>query len=55
MAWQLERLPKAMKSSGFTPLEEALALVDERPVGTALDSDLAARMTAALAALEPRP
>jgi len=55
MAWQLERLPKAMKSSGFTPLEEALALVDERPVGTALDSDLAARMTAALTALEPRP
>ena len=55
MAWQLERLPKAMKSSGFTPLEEALALVDERPVGTALEADLAARMTAALSALEPRP
>ena len=55
MAWQLERLPKAMKSSGFTPLEEALALVDERPVGSALEPDLAARMTAALAALEPRP
>jgi len=55
MAWQLERLPKAMKSSGFTPLEEALSLVDERPVGTALDSDLAARMAAALTALEPRP
>ncbi|MFT6600253.1 MAG: hypothetical protein ACJATD_001103 [Alloalcanivorax sp.] len=55
MAWQLERLPKAMKSSGFTPLEEALALVDERPVGTPLDSDLAARMATALTALEPRP
>jgi len=55
MAWQLERLPKAMKSSGFTPLEEALALVDERPVGTPLDSDLASRMTTALTALEPRP
>ncbi len=55
MAWQLERLPKAMKSSGFTPLEEALALVDERPVGTALAPDLAARMATALTALEPRP
>lgn len=54
MAWQLERLPKAMKSSGFTPLEEALSLVDERPVGTALEPDLAARMTIALSALEPR-
>jgi hypothetical protein len=55
MAWQLERLPKAMKSSGFTPLEEALALVDERPVGTPLEPDLASRMTTALTALEPRP
>lgn len=55
MAWQLERLPKAMKSSGFTPLEEALALVDERPVGTALEPELASRMATALTALEPRP
>ncbi len=55
MAWQLERLPKAMKSSAFAPLEEALALIDERPVGTPLDSDLAARMATALTALEPRP
>ncbi|QJX01667.1 hypothetical protein HML84_03060 [Alcanivorax sp. IO_7] len=30
MAWQLEQLPRAMKSAGYAPLEEALKLVEAR-------------------------
>ncbi|ASK33791.1 hypothetical protein CEK62_04990 [Alcanivorax sp. N3-2A] len=55
MAWQLEQLPRAMKSSDFQPVEEALTLVEARADAQPLDADLAARLARALAALEPRP
>jgi hypothetical protein len=54
LAWQLEQLPRAMKSSEFQPLNEALALIERRPPDAALDPALADRLTHALAALEPQ-
>ncbi|HCE40433.1 MAG TPA: DUF349 domain-containing protein, partial [Alcanivorax sp.] len=53
MAWQLEQLPRAMKSAGYAPLEEALKLVEARADDAPLDPALRQRMTVALAALEP--
>ncbi|MBL7249829.1 DUF349 domain-containing protein [Alloalcanivorax marinus] len=53
MAWQLEQLPRAMKSAGYAPLEEALKLVEQRDADAPLDPALRQRMTVALAAVEP--
>ena len=53
MAWQLEQLPRAMKSAGYAPLEEALKLVEARPPEAPLDPALRQRMAVALEALEP--
>lgn len=55
LTWQLERLPRAMKSSDFQPLEEALALIEQRAPDAALEPALAERLARALAALEPQP
>ncbi|WP_266101483.1 DUF349 domain-containing protein [Alloalcanivorax marinus] len=53
LAWQLEQLPRAMKSAGYAPLEEALKLVEERPAEAPLEAALRQRLLAALDALEP--
>lgn len=53
LAWQLEQLPRAMKSSAFAPLDEALKLVEERQADAPLDPALRERMRVALAALQP--
>ena len=53
LAWQLEQLPRAMKSAGQAPLDEALKLVEERPETAPLEADTRQRLLAALDALEP--
>lgn len=53
MSWQLEQLPRAMKSTDFQPLEEALALIEQRPQDAPLEPALGQRLARALAALEP--
>lgn len=55
MAWQLEQLPRMMKTSRFEPLEEALALVAKRPAEQPLEMQLQERIVKALRALEPLP
>lgn len=52
LAWQLEQLPRAMTSSNFAPLDDALKLVEARP-REPLDATLRERMRVALAALQP--
>lgn len=53
MAWQLEQLPRMMKTARFQPLEESLSRLEERG-DVALDPALRERMETALRGLEPR-